>query len=310
MQDLLRQSPLLAGVPPTTVSAIVAGSELRHLAAQDILLSAGTANRTLYLVVSGRLRVHVPGTDEPHVQIEAGECVGELSIIDGREVSADVVADEPTSVLALDHEQLWWLIDYSAEAARNLLRILAGRVRHDDAMLGESRRRRTHLEDLATVDALTGLRNRRWLDEMFARQIDRASRSGQPVSLLMIDVDHFKRRNDVHGHLVGDAVLRRVALTLASHLRPQDMLARFGGEEFAVLLPDCPAHTAETSAERLRHAVEAAPPDAVDLPAAPAATISVGIACGLPGDTLAALLDRADRALYRAKDSGRNRWST
>lgn len=310
MQDLLRQSPLLAGVPPTTISTIVAGSEIRHLAAQDVLLRTGAANRTLYVVVSGRLRVHVPGTDEPHVRIEAGECVGELSIIDGREVSADVVADEPTSVLALDHEQLWWLIDYSAEAARNLLRILAGRVRHDDATLGESRRRRTQLEDLATVDALTGLRNRRWLDEMFARQIDRASRSGQPVSLLMIDVDHFKRLNDVHGHLVGDAVLRRVALTLASHLRPQDMLARFGGEEFAVLLPDCHAHEAEASAERLRHAVEAAPPGAVDLPAAPAATISLGIACGLPGDTLPTLLDRADRALYRAKDSGRNRWST
>ena len=310
MDDLLLRSPLFAGVSPATISATFSGSELRELSRQDVLLHAGSTNDTLYIVLSGSLRVHMPGADQPHVRLGVGECVGELSLIDGQEVSADVMADEPTVVVAVDRDQLWWLIESSPEVARNLFRILAGRVRHDDAMLGESRRLHTHLERIATIDALTGLRNRRWLDDMFPRQLDRASRTGQPVALLMIDVDRFKSLNDAHGHLVGDAVLCRLAQVLAGHVRAQDLLARYGGEEFVVLLPDTDADAAETSAERLRQAVEvagresSAPPQRL-----PAVTVSLGVASRHEEEALASLLERADQALYRAKESGRNRWS-
>jgi len=304
LQERLLGSKVFENVPPQLVYAAVAGSETRELSRQEVLLRAGTRNDELYVVISGRLSVHVPGAEQPHVRLGAGECVGELSFLDGHDVSADVIADEPTLVLALDPDQLWPLIDSSAEVARNLLRILAGRVRGDVAALAESGRQQRQLEHVATVDGLTGLRNRRWLDDAFARQVARAARTGQALSVLMIDVDHFKRLNDEHGHRAGDVVLRDVAQTLASGLRPVDLLARYGGEEFAVLLPGLGSQTAIAVAERLRQAVEAG--RAQDRPGA---TVSVGVASLCADESLPAILGRADAALYRAKQSGRNRTS-
>jgi diguanylate cyclase (GGDEF)-like protein len=306
--DTLIHSLLFQGVPSPTVAAIVAGSELRELAPQDILLRRGAVNDTLYIVVSGSLSVDVARGNQPYVRLGVGECVGELSILDGQEVSADVTAEEPTVVLAVDQDQLWWLIESSAEVARNLFRILAGRVRHDDVALGEAKQLQSHFERIATIDALTGLRNRRWLDDIFARQLERAARTNQPASLLMIDVDHFKALNDEHGHPVGDAVLCRLAELLAGHLRPQDLLARYGGEEFVVLLPDIDGQSARSSAERLRHVIESSGRD-VPRGALPTVTVSIGVAWRRHDDTLGELLRRADEALYRAKQTGRNRTS-
>ena len=223
-------------------------------------------------------------------------------MLDGQPVSADVVANEPTVVLCIERDQLWRLVDQSDEIARNLLRILAGRVRSDDAAIGESSRQKRRLEQLATVDELTGLRNRRWLDDAFARQLTRAIRTGQPMSVMMIDIDHFKQLNDAHGHAYGDTVLRRVAQTLAGGLRPQDLAARYGGEEFAVLLPGIGQESAVAIAERLREAVQAD-----GLAGRRPATVSIGVATRSGNQPLDALLERADDALYRAKTAGRNR---
>jgi diguanylate cyclase (GGDEF)-like protein len=189
--------------------------------------------------------------------------------------------------------------------ARNLLRILAGRVRHDDVALGESKRLQRQFEHIATIDGLTGLRNRRWLDDTFPRQLERAARLNQPAAVLVIDVDHFKTLNDRHGHLTGDAVLCRVSQLLTRHLRPADLVARYGGEEFAVMLPDTDIATARLIADRLRETIasDASGPSS----SLPAVTVSVGLAANQPGDTVTALLRRADEALYRAKRDGRNR---
>ncbi len=302
LRQRLLSSRLLQGIPAPLVAMVVAGSETRELAPREALLLAGTENSTLYVVLTGLVSVHVPGADEAHARLGVGECVGELSLVDGQRVSADVIAEEPTLVLGFSRDQLWSLVDSSPEAARNLLRILAGRIRADDAVLGESSRQKRHLEHLAMVDGLTGLRNRRWLDEAFTRQLTRAIRAGQRLSLLMVDIDHFKRLNDVHGHPFGDAVLQRVARTLAEGLRPQDLLARYGGEEFAVLLPGIEVQNAVAIADRLRRAVEASDGTQV--------TVSIGVACLQREDTLPSLLGRADEALYRAKAAGRNRSQT
>jgi diguanylate cyclase (GGDEF)-like protein len=309
VRDALLHSPLFEGAPAALLMSMMSGSETRELATGERLLSAGADNDVLFLVLAGSLSVHVPGTVQPHVRLGPGECAGELSLLDGLGASADVAADEEfTLVLAIEHEQLWTVMNACPSVARNLLRVLAGRVRHDDRALGEADRLQRVHEEAATIDSLTGLRNRRWLDDALVRQLHRARRTRRPLSVLMIDVDHFKAVNDEYGHLAGDEVLRHISGVLAGSLRPQDLLARFGGEEFAVVLPDADASQATPIAERLRLAVETAPP-APGAGVPPRVTVSVGVATETRFDDNAgpaALLDRADRALYQAKQAGRN----
>jgi diguanylate cyclase (GGDEF)-like protein len=178
-------------------------------------------------------------------------------------------------------------------------------------LLGRQLRLRQNAErelaGLASTDGLTGLANRRRLDQALAQEWARGIRSGRPLALLMIDVDHFKAFNDRHGHHGGDVALRSVAQTLAASIRrPGDLAARYGGEEFMVVLPETDKAGACVIAEKLRLAIEALPPFANDT--API-TASIGVATHLPltHELPGALFQAADRALYRAKRNGRNR---
>jgi diguanylate cyclase (GGDEF)-like protein len=155
-------------------------------------------------------------------------------------------------------------------------------------------------------DALTGLLNRRAMQEALEEQVQRARRFGEPFSVLMLDADHFKAVNDVQGHAAGDRALQHLGTLLAAQMRDIDRVGRWGGEEFVVLLPGAPLAQAREVAERLRERVQALPlrwqDQAVSL------TVSAGVSqWGEGGDELAALLARADAALYRAKAAGRNR---
>ena len=157
------------------------------------------------------------------------------------------------------------------------------------------------IERLARFDSLTGLANRRVFEAALNREVARADRSGNPLSLVLIDVDHFKAVNDQLGHQAGDEVLRHVGKALAGEARETDLAARYGGEEFCVLLPGCPPEEAVIVAERLRAAIAARQkPTAV--------TASAGVATlPLDGGDGRALVAAADRALYQAKRSGRDR---
>lgn len=159
---------------------------------------------------------------------------------------------------------------------------------------------------LATTDVLTGLSNRRHLEELSARAFQEALRYGRPLSVLMTDVDHFKKVNDTHGHQVGDEVLRSVAGILQSQARGTDVVGRYGGEEFVLVLPDTDARGAQELAERIRKQVEA---KAVASSAGPVpVTLSLGVATlRVHGNTLDLLVEAADQALYAAKRAGRNR---
>jgi diguanylate cyclase (GGDEF)-like protein len=163
------------------------------------------------------------------------------------------------------------------------------------------------LVELSSRDALTGLANRRTFEASLAREIDRVARSGEPALLLALDIDHFKRINDAHGHAAGDQVLKAVAAALVETVRPMDVVARVGGEEFGIVLPNCPPAFGETVAERLRRRV-ARTPVAIGPNQQIAVTISVGgaFAPQWVRSTANLWLERADRQLYRAKASGRN----
>jgi diguanylate cyclase (GGDEF)-like protein len=163
------------------------------------------------------------------------------------------------------------------------------------------------LVDLSSRDALTGLANRRAFEMALAREADRVARSGEPALLLVLDIDHFKRINDSHGHAAGDEVIKAVAGALLDSVRPMDLVARIGGEEFGIVLPNCGAAFGEAVAERVRRRVQTAPVQVAHQTQIPV-TVSVGgafapqwVRC-----TPALWLERADQQLYRAKAQGRN----
>jgi two-component system, cell cycle response regulator len=191
----------------------------------------------------------------------------------------------------------------------------------DEELLARTRtlvKRKRHLDqlrttvdssmELAVTDQLTGLHNRRYMESQLKSHLQRASRGGPPVSVLIADIDHFKRVNDLFGHDAGDDVIREFAARLASNFRPRDLSCRFGGEEFVVIMPETAASDAIAIAERLRVSIEESPfviglaRDRLDV------TCSVGVAvAAMHEQDGELLLKRADEALYEAKRSGRNK---
>jgi diguanylate cyclase (GGDEF)-like protein len=306
-KSLLSGLELFRGVCPDEVQELLQKCDRCDLEAGEMLLSPGKKNENVYVVLSGELRVHVGSTDSPVLAtMEVGACAGEMSIIEDRDPSAYVLASEPTHLLVIHKDVLWDLVDASHEFSKNLLIVLSERVRSHNhfiaASIGDWRKSEKH----ATTDALTGLGNRHAMEESFPREVKRCLKNESPVSLIMIDVDYFKSFNDKFGHVAGDRVLSAVAHILGKQFRPRDLLVRYGGDEFAVLLPDVSREEGLSIAERVRSAVSgdtAASDDSlIQIPV----KVSMGVAEITDQGDFESLLKAADEALYRAKHAGRD----
>ncbi|MGD9964995.1 MAG: PleD family two-component system response regulator [Hyphomonadaceae bacterium] len=213
--------------------------------------------------------------------------------------------DRDRAVRALElgaHDIIIRPIDEEELIAR--ARTLMRRKRYMDTL----RQRLDQSLELAITDQLTGLYNRRFLTSQLGPLVNRAQCGGEPVSVMTVDLDHFKRCNDTFGHDIGDSVLREFAARLGSNTRPSDFACRFGGEEFVVIMPRTPGDIACLAAERLRRSICASPFIIPGLPTPLEVTVSIGVASSEVSDeTSETLLKRADQALYEAKRSGRNR---
>ena len=210
-------------------------------------------------------------------------------------------------MLRIDEGGFWALVSVSHRFAVRVMRKLAERIRSNNNTVFENNQLRQELERVALTDALTGIHNRRWLDDTMPRIIGRHHAAGRPMCVAMVDVAHFKKFNDVHGHSAGDAVLRTVATTLHAKLRPTDLVARYGGEEFVVLLPETDLPGAHCAITRLLHSVSDARTRGTDGAELPQVTISVGLGRLEAGQRPQDLLENCDAALYQAKENGRNR---
>ncbi len=235
------------------------------------------------------------------LRTDAGHVVGAFCVVDGKarewtDRERDILADLALSVMTEVS-----LREEIAERHRveETLRELNAALKSQGKALEEANAR---LAMVAVTDALTGLKNRRYFNERLESAHSLAARKKAPLSLVLADVDGFKIYNDTYGHPAGDEVLRGVAEVLQGVMRTSDLVARYGGEEFAVLLPETDAGGASVAAERLRRAIELRPWPLCPVTASfGAATLSTGGGC--PAD----LVEKADRALYRSKRSGRNR---
>lgn len=303
---LIEQNALFNGMDFESAEYMLERSLARNLATGERLLQPDTLSHHLHLILEGKLNVYlVTAETDEHTSLLPGDCVGEVSLVDGKYPSAIVLAAEPTRILSIPHDTVWSLINNSHHVAGNLLGILASRLRNDNTAIIDTQASKNHFERQASVDALTGIHNRHWMNKAFPRALQRCVRNEHPYAVMVVDIDHFKRVNDTYGHLIGDLALKTAAKCMTECLRPNDLFARYGGEEFAVLLTESNLEEAQIVAERLRSKMESIEIRSDDISFH--ITLSIGITPTQNEETLEKLIGEADQALYRAKQQGRNR---
>ena len=281
----------------------------------QVVLDAHSTGARLYIVLKGALAITTPNPEnnqQEHATIQylAGECVGEISVLDTEIHSATISALSDSELLVIEAETMWKLINESNGVARNLLQLLSFRVRAANAQIRNRQKVGEFYRQLSMVDGLTGLHNRAWLNTQLPSMIASAHATGDPLSIIMVDLDHFKKFNDEYGHVVGDDALQTAAKVLNAGLRPTDFAARYGGEEMIVILPNTDQKSALIVAERLCNRLRKKRIFADMQKVLPHITASFGLATLKQDEDGPTVIAMADAALYRAKEAGRNQVAT
>jgi two-component system, cell cycle response regulator len=307
--NVIENASLFRGISHELLAPLLKKSKLIALKQGDKLLSPGIINEHVYIIISGHLSVQVTPSnlDGPIAMLAPGECVGEMSVLVDSMVSAYVIATTNCQLLAIDYSAFWSLLNGSNEAARNMLNILVQRIRLGNEIVADSLLHHNHFPDNDIVDALTGLYNHHGMHGKFDRLLHRCVIGNQPLCLIELEVDELEKNRYSERELRDDQSLRTIAQTMLTFLRPDDYAARLIGKKFVVLLANLSLADACTTAERLRTAISHVPIILPNGSTLPPFTISVGVSEALPNDTWNTLLARADIALERAINAGRNR---
>jgi diguanylate cyclase (GGDEF)-like protein len=281
----------------------------------EIIIRENEPGEIFYVIRSGQAVVIKGDIETPTVLgfRSIGDAIGEMALLENLPRSATVIALNKLSLWCLSRETFYKFVSENPSFSLELLSMLSSRVRKSDEerMQGYAREKRqvVVLETLskqATHDPLTGLFNRRYLDQILYGEIAHAQQNGSLVGILMADVDHFKQTNDKYGHKAGDLMLQELGVLMKKCVRLADIVCRYGGEEFVIIMPGASAPTVSKCAEDIRSKVEALNVKFENHEIH--ATLSLGAAIyPLHGSSVDEVFVHADRAMYRAKQEGRNR---
>jgi diguanylate cyclase (GGDEF)-like protein len=296
----LASVPLFQQLTPDELAPLAEACTRATFAPGEILVRQGEVGDAVFIILEGRVEVRAraesngAATESVVSWLVAGDTVGELSLFDGRPRSATCVALSTTACLRLDREAFLGAAQRNWSMAMGLFNVLADRIRQADALLADHAR-----------DPLTGVNNRRSLLEIYEREASRAQRAARqgtehamnPLAVVFCDVDKFKSINDTYGHHIGDEVLCAVARTLTAAGRATDFVARFGGDEFVMLLPDAGRGGADIVISRIREQLQSSPPGPVPF------SVSLGAALVDPQNpqSFEQVMVSADEEMYRDK---------
>lgn len=281
----------------------------------EIVMREGQPGDLFYIIRSGNAVVFKGDLQSPAILgfRGMGEAIGEMALLENLPRSASVIALDVMTLWAFNREAFYRFLQENPNFSINLMNMLSSRIRKSDEerMRGYVREKEqvVALETLsrqATHDPLTGLFNRRYLDQILYGEIAHARQSDSLLGILMADVDHFKQINDRYGHKAGDMMLQSVGALMKSCVRSADIVCRYGGEEFVIVMPGASESIVGKCAEEIRSKFEKSSIKFEDRMIQ--ATISLGVAIyPLHGPNVDEVFINADRALYKAKHEGRNR---
>lgn len=278
---------------------MLAKTTLVRLEAEQILLTPGQYNDSLYILLSGRLRAQLNADDtKPLALLDVGECVGEISMFDDNQVSAYVIAATDCELLAIKHTEAWSVLNRSLQASRNPLTLLSKRLRSTNLTVAEWQDDAQIHGVLNYVSPVTGIYNRHWLSKNIGRLIHRHTRNRQPCASILLKVDNFGQIDAGFGRRGSEQAQRSIAEALQRCLRPNDVEAHIDADQFAIFLPQTEKDSARIVADRLQEEIDQM---VIGIPggdALPPVALSVGIGLPQPDDTLDSLIARTLPAMH------------
>jgi diguanylate cyclase (GGDEF)-like protein len=319
--DVYKQEKLEYANPFMSLLASIEQDQTSHTFVEkvfqvgDVIIRENQPGDTFYIIRSGQTVVFKGSLQSPAILgfRGVGEAIGEMALLENLPRSATIIALDEVTLWAFSRETFYQFLRENPEFSINLMNMLSRRVRKSDEelMRGYVREKEqvVALETLsrqATHDPLTGLFNRRYLDQILYGEIAHARQSGSLVGIVMADVDHFKKINDSYGHKAGDLMLQAVGDLMKRSVRSADIVCRYGGEEFVIVMPGATESTVGKCAEEIRSKFEIFSVEFEDQKIQ--ATISLGAAIfPMHGTSVDEVFVNADRAMYQAKQGGRNR---
>ena len=304
----LAQNQLFKYVDLDAIAHLIEQCSEQLVSTKTVLLQPESQSSDFYLILEGEVEVRLNSLDQPpHEKLIADQCFSEISLADNGTTNAYAIAMTDCRLFIINDDLLWGMSNSSHGVANNMLYILSHKGRHNSDAAIKKREQLYRWENYALSDSLTGFNNRRWFDTSIDRILNRTVQEKQPLSAILLDVDHFKQYNDQWGHQAGDQALRTLANITREYLRTSDIVIRYASEKFLILLPHTNPEQATLIAERLCHSIAKTPVGEFQDIELPAITASMGISGLARNDTCSSFLERADRSLYQAKQTGRNR---